>query len=371
MALWKGAVGVAAAVSVCACQLVSGLDDLDARGGAVGGGGASSAESASAAQGAGGGGGVGGSAGGGGGGVDPCSMEDCGPVLIHDTMAPVNYLATDGANLYWASKGTANAIGSVRRAPIDGSQLPSFVASAQPSGLAVDDVMQRLCWTDVGSGGSSVKAVSILDGAALPDIAASAAGVEWRALLVAGGGQIFWADITNKVILKAGFAGPYFSPTGAPFVLASDATSLFWFDVNSIDVAPLSGGDRSLIAQTFPNTRGLAVDDQNVYWTVRGMGGSVWGNSKTVIPGSGTPLAMSQPFPTHVFAAGKFIYFSNDGTDDCQAGSGKVLRRSASLDFGAPLESLATKQVCPSNFVKDALYVYWGSGTRIYRHLIQ
>jgi hypothetical protein len=350
MAFWKGAAGIVALVSLGGCQILSGLDDLEVRGGEVS---ASSASSASA---------------GGGGGMDPCGSGGCNPEFLVGTLVPVHFIAVDSEHVYWAWKGSSPGGGYIYRAALNGPGSPELlIKNVEPVGLVVNDSTKTLYWIDAinaGSGVYSVKSVSTSDVGIITDVDTSASVADWRALTKTPDGQIFWADAVAKQILKAD-AGLHFSDTGAPFVIAPDATNLYWFDGDSIDTGLIAGMGHVKVATAVPDTYGVAVDDKFVYWTENVENGLVWASSKNPMMGE-VFLAAAVPRPSHIIAAGKFIYYAVQQAPFCEQGAGMIMRLPAGLSGGVPVPVVGG-QVCPSHFVQTDDYVYWGSVGTIYR----
>jgi hypothetical protein len=379
MAVWKGVVGVAAAVSLCACQLISGLDDLEATGGS--GGGPSSVSSASASTGPSGGGGGGGGAGGSGGGaggsggmgggvvVNPCAMDQCENVFLGGAPAPIDSIAVGLEYIYWAYTGIQGKDGTIWRAPLDGTKQPELlVEGARPTELVADNDTMRLYWVDSSTGVFSIKSIPMNNVGPTMDVAWAEPGAVWRALTRSVAGPVFWADVTKQVIYKAGSFVPHFStPTGMPWMLTSYAKELFWFDGDTIDRGLVDGGGRDLVTAADPATWGVAVDEQNVYFSVKAVTGYVAAKTKL---GNDVPMAIAsqQSFPTHVLADGTHIYWATQGTDPCTQGFGVIQRAPASLVVNpVDIELLAPGIMCPTNFAMNDTHVYWGSGTTIYR----
>jgi hypothetical protein len=383
-------VGVAAAVSLCACQLISGLDDLEARGGE--GGGPSSVSSSSASTGAsgggdGGGGGGGGSGGGGSGGggmggsgggmggsggvgggdvVNPCAWDLCGIIFLTPASTAIDSIALGLEYIYWATTGPQGKEGTIWRAPLNGTKPPEFiVAGVRPTELVADNATMRLYWVDSSDGAYSIKSIPMDNPAQIMTHASAEPGDVFRALTRSVAGPVFWADITKQLIHKVGDSVPHFDMAGAPWMLASYDNELFWFDGTTIDRGLVSGGGRMLVAASDPATWGVAVDEQYVYFSVKAITGYVAVKSRL---DNNSPMAFAsqQAFPTHVLADGIHVYWATEGADPCTQGSGLIQRAPAGL-AGQPVEMLAQGMVCPTNFAVNDTHVYWASGMTIFR----
>jgi len=381
MAVWKGVVGVAAAVSLCACQLLSGLDDLEVRGA---GGGPSSVSSSGASTGASGGGdggdgGGGGGAGGSGGGVggsggmgggdvvNQCALDLCGNVFLEGAPTTIDSIALGLEYIYWAVTGLQGKDGAIYRAPLNGTKDPeAFVEGGRPTELVADNATMRLYWVDSTAGVYSIKSIPMDDAGQIMVVAPASLGAELRALTRSEAGPVFWADVTNKQIYKAGASVSHFNtPTGAPWMLASDEDELFWFDGDSIDRGLVMGGGVALVTPAEGATWGVAVDQQYVYFTAKAQDGYL--RAKTKLGNDGVAVITApQSFPTHILADDIHIYWATEGADPCTQGSGVIQRAPAGL-AGQPVDMLAKDMVCPTNFAVNTTHVYWGSGMTIYR----
>ncbi|NUQ76607.1 MAG: hypothetical protein HUU21_23960 [Polyangiaceae bacterium] len=360
MAVWKGVVGVAAAGLLCACQIVSGLDDLEAAGGGE-------TTSTSSTSGTGGGGGFGGGGGlGGGGGENPCAKGECENVFLADTKVPVDSIAVDYEYIYWAHRGTDPGTGSIWRARLDGTSGADEIAKdLGPTGIVASPLTKMLYITDASAGVSTLKAAQLDNPGSFTNLFMAPAGEEYRALSRSALGDVFWVEVSAQNIRKINFEPPLFMTAGAPRVIASDADEIFWFDGASISRGLITGGGRAAMAQSDPiNTFGIAVDTTYIYWTVKVAAGAVF---VKMIDGADQPMPIipAQSYPSHILADGKSIYWVTEGADSCNKSVGSVMKAPAGL-AGGPLETLAAVP-CPSNLVSDDFYVYWGSGTTIFR----
>ncbi|MCL2449105.1 MAG: hypothetical protein FWD17_09170, partial [Polyangiaceae bacterium] len=171
-----------------------------------------------------------------------------GDALDGGADASVNYLASDGLNVYF----TAND-GLLRVAPTDGGAAYSLSVPGAPAGDPSVGVIldsQHVYWT-VNDPDAGLVAVA----STVPDAASPGASV-----LVG--------------------AGHY------PDVIVSDGTSLYWRAATSADATTVAIVTCSIascvptvLATTSTDFEELAVDDKAVYWTLLGASsvtGSVW-----------------------------------------------------------------------------------------------
>jgi hypothetical protein len=290
----------------------------------------------------------------------------CGNVFLEDAKVQVTSIGLTADYIYWASIGAGSFAGSIWRAPLNGTAHPQVIVKGiNPTHLIADTITMQLFWMDKSSGLYTVRAAPFTDLGAISNVTTAEPNVEWRAFTQSLAGPIFWADVTNQVIFKLGESAPHFNSIGAPLVIASDADELFWFDGDSIDRGLVMGGGRAFVSGADSGTWGVAVDDNYVYWSIKGSGGYLTAKPKDS-QDNFVVIASGQPYPTHVFADGNNVYWVNEVTEPCGTPVGVVSRVPAGIEFSPP-EILASDVVCPSNFVMNGSHVYWGGGSKIYR----
>jgi hypothetical protein len=104
------------------------------------------------------------------------------------------------------------------------------------------------------------------------------------------------------------------------------------------------------------------VANGSIYYTLRQGIGSVKAIDRATL--TITTIAGTQPFPSHILASEIDLHWTTDGDADCVLGNGSVRR--AALDSDT-VSTLAEGLLCPTNFVEDASYIYWGAGSKIFR----
>jgi hypothetical protein len=111
---------------------------------------------------------------------------------------------------------------------------------------------------------------------------------------------------------------------------------------------------------------GLAVSNTRLFFTVKSQGGGVYSVIKNQWNPAVAPFFEGEPYASHSIVAGPHVYWVVDGDKTCGKATGSV-RRALAVEVANDVGTLAVEQYCPSNFVHHGGYVYWGSGTTIYR----
>jgi hypothetical protein len=375
------------AVSLGACQLVSGLSDLETGGPGSGGeGGAGSSAASSGEGGSAGGGGQagGGGAAGGGGQVEGCTAAaaECPEIILSNAPVPVERLTVDGGYVYWSYKGQPNEMpgmrtGAIYRFLIGSADAPVRVVSdSNPNSVAVSSKHGLVYWSDEYAPMATVlwESVGSIDkqGTTLVN---AAMGEVFRVATIApeGTGNLYWAS-SNATLWAEDLAsapgnllGIVSQATGSIYAIAGDGMAIYWHGMNGIERPTADPMIKALVVTTTPEMWGLAVDDTNVYFTERSPNGTVSYANKSGTNQVQTVLASMQSYPSHV-AVDKYkrVYWVNDGDVDCAKGSGVVMRTSLGPEPDAT-KVLAVGLKCVSNFAQDSNFIYWGSGDTIYR----
>lgn len=367
-AYWWSSAAFVGAACLCSCQLVSGLSDLEAAAGA--GGAASAQASVSAAS-------ATTSGSGGAGGAVTCMGDICVEEFVSNTGVEVRYLALDFGSLYWCGEGTASQGSAIYRRSLITGEEPVVVAfEARPLGLAVDPVDKLVFWPESMEAERSIQ-YAAADGKDQTGLTAYLEGGhpmdEWYGLTYGTASQLlFWGSRLTEVLYGGTSVAMGVTYMAIPSTstrtraIATDDDFVYYVGQTGLSKALPDGSFVEMIAMAVNNTHGIAVDGANVYWTVRDAFGSVRGAPKASKDGSITGLS-DEVFPSSIAQDGQSLYWAVDGADDCHAGSGSVRRTKLGLLGADAIVTLATEQVCPTNFVVGEEHVYWGSGTKIYR----
>jgi hypothetical protein len=284
-------------------------------------------------------------------------------------------VAVVGQTLYWITTENANG-GGIWSCPTSGcptTLVNLTTADSNPFMLLVDS--RVVFWTDLNLG---VVSCPFSGCGTAPDTLSAMAGTGGFARDSAS--HLFWADSNNKVVKtyntsRPGSAtGDMATATSFPTSVAVDGTSLYWLELSSTLMAPVSADGRVMKCTTSctnnaaafassqrlsiesvynPNT--LVVAGGNVYWVVTtnqmmpisqimtcpvggcGAGSTVFGDVGAEIAG--------------LYSDGTYLYW---GSKDMAF---NVMRRK--LDRSAPAEKFANAAGPATAFTSDGSYVYW------------
>ncbi|MGK3992303.1 hypothetical protein [Sorangium sp. So ce1024] len=275
-----------------------------------------------------------------------CREGLCEPVVLARGQRDVVSLAVGANAVFW----TAKASGNVMSVPLDGG-TPTALATGQrnPENIAVD-----------------------------------ANGVYWSTILV--------PDAAIKALLRgAPTEEVRYEGTDRLNGLVVHRETLFFVDASG-KVASMNarGGRVITLASERSNPRGVAVDDEHVYWT-NYYGGDAGVRKLDFATRTTTVLASGQAFPSAIEVGARQVYWSNldDGTlmtvpieggtptpvvtgqgrivdialdesgiywVDSRNGTVMALRRGSTTPV-----TLAQGQVNPYSIAVDATSVYWGT----------
>lgn len=374
---WRGVFVMSlSALSLGACQVLSGLSGLEVEesggpgvGGAGGAGGAltgitaNSAASSSATVGV--------------GGSTPCDMspDKCVKEFISDTGTSVDFLGLVNNYIVWAQKSSEGSKdGQISRAPTNveapvPEKMPSKVSLAH---FAADG--DFLYWVEDTPSTvvvNSLKASSMTLPAPAPF--ATDMVMEKAQAFAAGEEKLFWSLMEKSTLRWVDTTGG--TPkqlvdtmsTSAPTVLVVDKGFLY-FNVKSpseIKRMALTDGSPATVASTGTSeVKSIAMDDDFVYWTAQdGNNGLVYAVPKEM--GSPALISMDLIFTTHIATDGRYIYWFQSTSQGCM-GTSDLFRAKKELN-SAGVTPVSSVYKCPSNFVQDENYIYFGADKKIYR----
>jgi streptogramin lyase len=111
---------------------------------------------------------------------------------------------------------------------------------------------------------------------------------------------------------------------------------------------------------------GIAVDENNVYWTGGFASPVVYQNGKTGTPATQIAIAMGAlTCPLHIASDGSNVYFLDQGTDssgNIKVGAGALYRVPIG-NTGALPAPLVSGLTDPQGMAVDGTAVYWVNGT--------
>jgi hypothetical protein len=399
---WSVIAGIAAATTLMgACQVLSGLSDLEAgnqgetpssSGSASAGASAGASVGSTSGGGQGGVGGFGGAGGGvgsvgstagsggaggvsdggaGGGGIPApgCDLpvDQCPVILIDNTFVPVSVVAADNVYIYWGSQPGPMGAGSIWRAKLDGSGVEKLVDGVKPFSMAADGTDHLLFWTDIPLGNSSLRYTSTDASNFNGTLAASGQALGAIAIGTSAAENLFFAEpaasTLNKVISAPGNVPVVFDGAldGAPAELVILGDSVFWHSSGGTRRRDIGGGTNTY--STYLGSFGIAVSNGKIFGTVKSDPGFVW---EYDIATDMKTILFNTLFPTYMSANNDYIYWALDSDPVCLNGGGAVRRRS--IPMAGAIETLATPLLCPSNIVRSGTSIYWGDAqNRIFR----
>jgi DNA-binding beta-propeller fold protein YncE len=203
--------------------------------------------------------------------------------------------AAYGTQIYWADE----CAGSIRRAPVDGTNLVEVLVNGVASyGIAIDPSAGKMYWTDWNTG--KIQTAN-LDGSNVKERITDMDGPSGIALDCSAG-KMYWTDFACK-IQRANLDGTNFQPlvTGLswPHAIAIDpsAGKMYWTDADAgkIQRANLNGSGVEDL-HTGVLSLGVAVDptDGSLYWTdVTDIEGRIWRDGEVLLSGLELPVSIA------------------------------------------------------------------------------
>jgi hypothetical protein len=271
-----------------------------------------------------------------------CAIGGCGnqPTTLASgwlTPQPIvpGALTLGNGTLYWSGGG------SVLTCPITGCSggFATLASGVGATGVAVDS--ERVYWTIYDTGEIASAPV---DGSSPPVTMAS--GQVGVSSSVVDATKLYWATYSGTVVAcpPTGCpSGPTVLWSGAPgstqavtVGLAQDALRLYWTNGNPIGGGSVFACDKAdcpgtlvAIESSASSPLGIAVDDENVYWTEIGdtfANGQVVSDAGSVRKapkrgGAVTTVADHQSFPSAIAVDGRAIYWATQGAT---AGQGHI-----------------------------------------------
>jgi len=223
------------------------------------------------------------------------SSTTTAPTLLAAGQTTPNGIAVNATNLYWSNNSaTAGAILSgplseltdagTSQAADAGALTPTALASGQADPLAMAIDATNVYWVSQGSisaaNGTVVKVplnggtpITLASGQSDPiAVAVDATNVYWIDLTAVGTNA--YVGTVLKVPIAGGAVTTLAFGQSSPTAIAVDGTYVYWTQINpgAVVKAPVGGGSVITIAGniTTGTLGGLAVDSQNLYWSIQG-----------------------------------------------------------------------------------------------------
>ncbi len=320
-------------------------------------------------------------AGGGTGGSCPPAGE---AELLWADVVNMGGVASDGTNLFWSA---SNAIWSC---PVTGctgkAKQIAPLTSGNPTPVVIDAThvyFQGFSgYVDAQSSGSILRCPKA--GCTGPAEVVAAKPTFSNTALAIDDQAVYWSTCggynCDGQVMRIGKDGSDLRAIGGshngPQRLAVTTTTVFWIDGptngagadGSILSCPLSGcsGPPTVVAANQENPTDIAVDANNVYWTLAGsfFGPGALDGAVLSCPLSGcggaapTPVATHQPYPMALLVDDCGIYWSNEGRSDAGPKGSTIQACTKPACKGDPI-LLAKDQRMPRYFGMDQGAIYW------------
>jgi len=300
-----------------------------------------------------------------------CSAGACGPVTLAVTHGSIG-IAIDSTYVYWADN-EAGAIEKISKS-LTREGTPSTVASGAPTQnvQAVASDGTYIYWTNKTTSGQVRRALPT--GAALTTLASNQSQPDW---IASNGTTVSWTNQgSNQVMAVAvtsdgGVAPTQLNATGengtVPAGIAIDAVNVYYATKTTggglAESVPLAGGAISQLGSA--TYVGIAVDNQNVYWTGGASNPSVYQNTKTGSPATEQTIAAGALVcPLAVTSDGTNVYFVDQGTSACgPPGSDAGALYRVPIGGGATLPPpIVAGLNDPQGIAVDGTAIYWVTG---------
>jgi hypothetical protein len=156
------------------------------------------------------------------------------------------------------------------------------------------------------------------------------------------------------------------TPSQSPANVAVDANNVYWTDTAGVNSVPLAGGTPTLLAAAYSDANNLAVDANNLYFTV-------WTSTGTVVAvpiegGPATTLASNQPNPWGVAVHAGTVFWTNAGSVSREL-PGTVMSSPAAggavtTVVAGELSDGGSAMTDPGPMAVDATSIYWTESLR-------
>lgn len=290
-----------------------------------------------------------------------CEMGLCQPVALASDISP-REIYVDATHVFWIQPLTSQTL----QAKLDGTNSLVLATSLNVViGYAVDDTnvywgsadddIQR-CKID-GCGGTGTFVTKASKG--VQSIAVDATNLYWV-------GQDASDNSTIMKIAKTATngTGTLLATSNATSMgferIATDGAFVYWTaDDGNVRRVPVGGGTMAIVGKGTGSALGIALDDQNVYWTIYDQTNGTINQAKKdgSSPNMGSVIAASQPLPLGLTVDATNVYWVNGGPG-LGGTDGSVM--TCTLGSCTP-KTLATKQLAPVAIAVDKTAYYWSN----------
>jgi hypothetical protein len=316
-------------------------------------------------------------------------------------------VVVDNENAYWVTSRVSPNEYSIQKVPLNGSPPTTITTTSfQPIDTMVRDA-SYLYWAEGRFPDPGVIKRIPLAGGAIEEIYTVANGITGNLIIV--GSNLIVAEIVypypyNYRLLKIPVGGgsatvlTTLAQDPVPFKMATDATTIYWFDGAGVFSMPSSSGSVTQLASISTSAFDLAVDSSSVIWLEKGgsaagtiyevpLGGGsqstlatdlftpyggalaiganrifiaegdpniTWYGRIAQVPRSGGAVT---PFVTGITASNDPMV--TDGTNVYAVDGWRILKIPSG---GGPSETLTRSDFYIEDLVTDGTYVYWLEG---------
>jgi hypothetical protein len=311
------------------------------------------------------------------------------PLLIAAGQITPVAIAVDAENVYWFNAGSVHRATIKSVAPDNNSSVmkcsrqgcngkPTALATKLPNAdyTASDPTFAvggGFAFWDDPSGGQSLVRCSVAGCGGKPEVvltgAVSPLAVDASRLYGASTSGVFTCSISDCM----GTLAMLWSEPNA-VSMAADASGVYWTTVVAADQViecPASGCNNTPIVvvtrrDNFGGGERLAVDDENVYIAnANGCGsGSIVTCPKSGCPGDPAVLASGVTSSTGIASDGRYVYFTDDGSNSCGGSpdpdsvASPSVRRCSVAGCNDHAETVASGLANPSALAIDDEYVF-------------